>query len=95
MRQIISNDLAPIGTIHVGHLDPIGLCVAPVDLLTLQIQGDAVRPNDVFGDQQHALATVEITALDFRPLLIPIGPKHPAERRCDCDRSWLEQIFVH
>lgn len=95
MRQIVGDDLAPIGTVHIGHLDFIGLRVAPIDLLALVVQGDAVWPKDILGNKQHALATVEIAALDLGPLLAPIGPEHPAMLGRDRDRSRLGQIFVY
>lgn len=88
MGQIVSDDLAAIGTVHVGYLDLVGLGVAPVNFPTFEVQSDAVRPDDVFGDEGDSFGAIKIAALDLRPLFVPIRPEHQAVLGChrDCPR---------
>jgi hypothetical protein len=78
----------------MANLDLVGLGVAPINLLPFKVQSNAVRPDDVLGDQQRSLAAVQVAPLDLRPLVVPVGPEHPAELERECNGSWLAQVFV-
>ena len=62
--------------------------ISPVDVIDSVIDGESVGPDDVFGDEDAAVGTVEIGPFDTR-LMAPVGPDDGGSSRVDGDGTRL------
>ena len=88
---VVGDDLLPARAVVVAHVDEVQLGVCEVDPLGGDVEGEAVGPVDLGGDDGAAPRAVHADPLDAR-VLAPVRPEQPTGvvRRVECLKALIK-----
>lgn len=89
--EYLSASLAKV----VARLDVVEMSVGKVDTLLDQIERESVGPVEFGGDDDRAVGTVQVGALDAR-LLAPVAPEEVAvfEARVEAETARIAYVLL-
>ena len=91
MVQALFDENATSGAVGVNQLDAVVLGVAEVQVLQLDVQGDAIRPANFLRNDNGSVGSVHPSSFNLSRFT-PIRPIHPTVQRIDDDVTRFVKI---